>query len=231
MNSKRPPLLSLTAIVAAVVMVVAQWCIYYYAPMEQTMRHAQKIFYFHVPLAWWALVSFFIVFAASLAVLATRKQFWDSLAGAAAEVGVLMAALALISGSLWGRYAWNSWWVWDPRLTTTLIMWFIYTGYLILRRMDMPAAKRRTITAVLGIVAFLDVPLVFFSARLWKRTIHPSVFAGGESAGITPEMLVTLLISLAAFGLVWICLVACRVRQLEDLLRLAAARTALIAKE
>jgi heme exporter protein C len=225
------PRITLFAILAGVALIVGQWHIHFYAPMEVTMRHAQKIFYIHVPLAWWALASFFLVMAASIMVLATRKPRWDNFAGAAAEVGLLMAVLSLLSGSLWGRYAWGTWWMWDPRLTTTLIMCFIYAAYLTLRRLDMPAPKRQTAAAVLGIVAFLEVPLVFFSARLWKRTIHPSVFVGGESSGLAPGMLSTLLVNLLAFGLLWLCLVAVRNSQLQANSRLEFSRAALINKE
>jgi len=94
--------------------------------------------------------------------------------------------LALVSGSIWGRAAWNVWWTWDPRLTTTLIMWFVYAGYLVLRGAGMAGERRAMVCAVLGVVAFLDVPLVFYSARIW-RSVHPAVLAS-QGGGMEPEM-------------------------------------------
>ena len=110
------------AAISVIALAVGQWFIWVYAPLEETMGVVQKIFYIHMPLAWWSFVSFFVVFAASVRHLMKRDAASDILAGAAAEIGVLMSGLALISGSIWGRAAWNVWWTWDPRLTTTLIM-------------------------------------------------------------------------------------------------------------
>jgi len=193
------------SIASLVALAVGQWFIWSYAPLEETMGVVQKIFYIHMPLAWWALVSFFVVFVASIRHLMQRDVASDILAGAAAEVGVLMSGLALISGSIWGRAAWNVWWTWDPRLTTTLIMWFVYAGYLVLRSSGMGGERRAMVSAVLGIVAFLDVPLVFYSARIW-RSVHPSVLAS-QGGGLEPEMWHTVLVNLVAFGLVWLVLV------------------------
>jgi len=197
--------LRLLSALAVAALAVGQWFIWSYAPLEETMGVVQKIFYIHMPLAWWALVSFFVVFAASIRHLIKRDIGSDILAGAAAEVGVLMSGLALASGSIWGRAAWNVWWTWDPRLTTTLIMWFVYAGYLVLRSSGMGGERRAMVCAVLGIVAFLDVPLVFYSARIW-RSVHPAVLAS-QGGGLEPEMWHTVLVNLGAFGLVWLALV------------------------
>lgn len=173
-----------------------QWMIFVYAPTEATMGLVQKIFYLHLPLAWWGLISFFVVFCASIAFLKTRKPKWDALAEAAAEVGLVLGVLAVVSGSIWARHSWGLWWTWDARLTTALVMCFIYAGYLIVRRMDIPPGRRSKIAAVLGIIAFLDVPLVFFSARLWSY-IHP------PAIGLEPEMKYTVMACLAAFAFFW----------------------------
>ncbi len=194
--------------------------IWLYAPVEATLGPIQKIFYLHLPCAWWALISFFAVFVASIAYLTTRRRFWDHVAGAAAEVGVVLALLALATGSMWARVSWNVWWTWDPRLTTTLVMWFIYAGYLLVRTLPMAPDRRAVVSAVLGIVAFVDVPLVFFSARLW-RTIHPQVLTS-DGGGLPPEMLTTLFVSLAAFGLVWASLTLARLHQLRTAARVEA---------
>ena len=207
-HAKAFPAAALCALSGGLAMAFCQWLIFIFAPVERTMGIVQKIFYIHLPLAWWGLFSFFLVLVASIAYLVTNKAFWDDLAGAAAEVGVVFAGLALITGSLWAKQSWGVWWDWDPRLTTTLIMWFIYTGYLIIRSLDLPPQRRARIAAVVGIVAFLDVPLVFFSARLW-RSIHPAVFASRQG-GMDSDMKLTVFACVAAFGLIWISLTAFR---------------------
>ncbi len=201
------------SILAAVGMIVSQWFIFEFAPVEQHMGLVQKIFYIHLPLAWWALMSFFVVFVASIAYLKSRKTAWDNLAKAAAEIGVVFAGLTIISGSIWGRHSWGVWWTWDPRLSTALVMWFVYAGYLILRGLDMPRERNANIRAVLGIIAFIDVPLVFLSARLW-RSIHPAVFAS-EGGGLDTDMKITVFVCLAAFGFVFATLLLLRKKQLE----------------
>lgn len=195
-----------------VLMAACQWLIYAYAPLEATMGVVQKIFYIHLPLAWWSFVSFFVVFVASIMYLRGRASRWDHLAAAAAEVGVLCSGLALVTGALWARHSWGVWWTWDPRLTTTLIMWFVYAGYLILRTLDVPPARRGMICAVVGIVAFIDVPLVFVSARLW-RSIHPAVFAA-RGGGLDDAMKLTVIRCVTAFGFIWAALVLARRNQL-----------------
>jgi heme exporter protein C len=200
------------ALLAALALGVCQWLVYVYAPVERSMGLVQKIFYLHLPLAWWGLASFFVVFAASIAYLRSRRPWWDQLARAGAEVGLLLAILALVSGAVWARHSWGVWWTWDPRLTTTLVMCFVYAGYLALRGLELPEQRKGTICAVVGIVAFLDVPLVFVSARLW-RSIHPAVFAA-EGGGLEPEMRLTALVCVASFGLLWLALTALRARQL-----------------
>jgi len=197
---------------AALALAFCQWLIFVYAPVERSMGLAQKIFYLHLPLAWWALASFFVVFAASIAYLRSRRPQWDHLARAGAEVGLLLAVLALVSGSIWARHSWGVWWTWDPRLTTTLVMCFVYAGYLALRGLELPRQRTGAICAVVGIAAFLDVPLVFASARLW-RSIHPAVFAS-EGGGLEPEMRLTAWACVAAFGLLWPAFTALRARQL-----------------
>ncbi len=207
-----PPILYILIGLAALGMAVSQYFILVYAPVEQTMGMVQKIFYVHVPLSWWAFASFFVVFVASIAYLRTKSPKWDAWALAAAEVGVVCTSLALITGSIWARHSWGVWWTWDPRLTTALIMWFVYVAYLVLRGLEMSPQRNATIRGVLGIIAFLDVPLVFFSARLW-RTIHPAVFTS-KGSGLDPDMLTALLVCLASFGCVWASLVFVRARQL-----------------
>ena len=203
---------ALLAGAAALALAGAQWLIWAYAPVEQTMGLTQKIFYIHLPMAWWAMLSFFVVFAGSILLLVKKDPKWDRLAGAACELGVLFSGLALMTGSLWGKPIWNVWWTWDPRLTTTLIMWFVYAAYLILRQSGAGGERGPMLRAALGVVAFLDVPLVFYSARKW-RSIHPTVF-GSQGGGLEPEMVTAVAASILAVGLFWLALMLLRTRQL-----------------
>ena len=215
-------MIRLCALAAAAISILAQYAIWFYAPTEESMGVVQKIFYTHMPMAWWSTVSFFVVFVASILYLAKRRDAYSRLAGAAAELGVLFSGLALITGMCWARPIWNVWWTWDPRLTTTLVMWFVYAAYLLLRASDIGGQRQDTVLAVLGVVAFLDVPLVFISARYW-RSIHPSVL-GSQGGGMEPEMWLAVAANLVAMGLFWFALLAFRTRQLGA----GAAVTALL---
>ncbi|MFP4428224.1 MAG: cytochrome c biogenesis protein [Desulfovermiculus sp.] len=196
-----------------VALLISQGMIWLYAPVESSMGIVQKIFYLHLPLAWWAFVAFFIVFAASAGFLWKKRPGLDMLAAAAAEVGVLFSVLVLITGSIWGRASWNTWWTWDPRLTTALVMCFIYSAYLVLRQASIPSPRREIVCAVVGVLAFADVPLVFVSARMW-RSIHPAVFAA-QNGGMPAEMLFTLIVCLVAWGGLLTLLIKNRYSQLQ----------------
>jgi heme exporter protein C len=200
-------------VLAALFLAASQWFIWAYAPVEETMGLVQKIFYLHLPLAWWSFMSFLMVFVASIMVLATGKTVWDRLARAAAELGVLFSGLVLVTGSLWGKPIWNVWWTWDPRLTTTLVMWFVYAAYLLIGQAGIGGGRAFAVRAALGILAFLDVPLVFYSARKW-RSIHPTVF-GSQGGGLDPDMWVAVLFSLVAVGFLWVVLLRIRFGQMN----------------
>ena len=188
------------------------------APPDAEQRNAQRLMYIHVPSAWLAYLAFAVVFSASIAYLRTKRTRWDRLAAASAEVGVLFTALAIALGSIWGKPIWGTWWTWDPRLTTTAILLLIYVGYLAVRKLpDSPARKARW-SAVVGIVGFLDVPIVHLSVTWW-RSLHqgPTVRLLGEST-IAPAMLAALLVGVGAFTLLYLYLVTLRLRvgRLED---------------
>lgn len=207
------------ALLSVPALVLHQWMIWFYAPVAQS-GPVQKIFYMHLPCSWWALVSFFFVFFASGMYLLTRNDRYDRLAAASAEVGVLLATLALGTGSTWARAEWGHWWVWDPKLTTTLIMWYVYAGYLVLRASPVGGNRKAVICAVLGVVAFLDVPLVFFASKLWGSA-HPDGLAR-EGGGMLVSMWYTVFAGLGAFGFVWGALLVSRIRQLGLRARLDA---------
>ncbi|MDZ7374124.1 MAG: cytochrome c biogenesis protein [candidate division KSB1 bacterium] len=183
-----------------------------FAPTERTMGHVQRIFYFHVASAWVAFLAFFVVFVASVLYLATRDLRHDVLAASSAEIGVLFTTLVLTTGPLWAKPVWNTYWTWDPRLTTTLILWLIYIAYLMLRSFVGEDEKAARFAAVFGIVGFADVPIVYLSIRLW-RTLHPKpVIGGAEGSGLHPTMLIALLVCLTAFALLYLCLLRLRIR-------------------
>jgi len=186
-----------------ITMLAALAMIFFYAPIESEMGIVQKIFYFHVPLAWNAFLGFAIVFFASFRYLATRDPKWDARAVAAAEVGVLFTTLVLITGPIWAKPVWGIWWTWDARLTLTFVLWLIYMGYLMLRRYIESPERRAVLAAVVGVTGFVDVPLVYFAIRWW-RTQHPQpVIMGGEDSGLDPKMATTLWVSTAAYLLLF----------------------------
>ncbi|HEX6789747.1 MAG TPA: cytochrome c biogenesis protein CcsA, partial [Candidatus Krumholzibacteria bacterium] len=153
-------------------MLVSIALMFFYAPVEQTMGLPQKIFYFHVPLAWNAFLGFTIVFWCSFRYLATRDPKWDARAVAGAEVGVLFTTLVLITGPIWAKPVWGIWWTWDARLTLTLFLWFIYVAYLVMRGAIEDHDMRARYSAVLGILGALLIPFIHLSVYLF-RTLHP----------------------------------------------------------
>jgi heme exporter protein C len=208
---------------AAALIIFAGYAALYIAPEEATMHEIQRIFYFHVP-AWVAtFTAFTIVFISNVAYLTTRGDRWDSLGVSAAEVGVACCSIGLITGPLWAKPVWGIWWTWDARLTTTFIMWLMYICYLMLRGLLEDPRHRATLSAVFGIFAFLDVPLVYMSNRLW-RTQHPQpVFFGGPNSGINPVMAKVFLLCMVAVLVVMIPVlldryrVECMRREMEEL--------------
>jgi heme exporter protein C len=186
------------SLAACALLAIAAYAIFFLAPMESTMREIQRIFYLHVPSAWTGFLAFLIVFIANIAYLWTRRARWDWLGVSAAEVGVAFCTVVLITGPIWAKPVWGIWWTWDARLTSTFVLWLLYVAYLVLRTMLPETDRRAMVSAVFGIFAFLDVPLVYFSIRLW-RTQHPQpVIAGGAGSGLDPRMWHIFLLSWAA---------------------------------
>lgn len=140
-------------------------------PGDQLQGQVQRLLYVHVPVAWLAMLSFFVVFLMSLLYLVQRKLKWDLIGLAAAEVGTLCTGLTLVLGSLWAKPTWGVWWTWDPRLTTTAILLIIYMGYLIVRSMTEDPDQRARWAAIIGIIGFVQVPVVYLSV-FWWRSLH-----------------------------------------------------------
>lgn len=190
----------LTALVAGLVV-----------PPDAVQGDLQRIMYVHVPSAWLAYLAFAVTLIASVAHLVTKRLDWDRRAGASAEVGVVFTGLALATGMIWGKPVWGVWWTWDARLVLTAAMFFVYLAYLALRRsVDDPVIRGRR-TAVFGIVAALQIPLVHFSV-IWWRSLHqpPTVLRPGEPQ-IDPPLLFALLMAVVAFTVLYVALTRRRV--------------------
>ncbi|MGB0035133.1 MAG: cytochrome c biogenesis protein CcsA [Candidatus Acidiferrales bacterium] len=198
----------ITAIFCYALIGFAGYAALYIAPDESRMHEVQRIFYFHVP-SWSAsFTAFFIVFIANIAYLTTRRPQWDWLGVAAAEIGVAICTIGLVTGPLWARPVWGIWWTWDARLTTTFILWLLYISFLLMRGLLEEPERRATLSAVFGIFAFLDVPLVYMSNRLFP-TQHPKpVYFGEPGSGVDAQMTrVLLLCMLSVFAVMVVMLV------------------------
>jgi heme exporter protein C len=183
-----------------------------YAPTERVQGDVQRLFYFHVALAWVAYLAFFVVFVASIAYLLKRQRMYDAVARSSAEVGVVLTTLMLIVGSFWARPIWGTWWTWDARLTTTLLLWFIYVGYLMLRSSIDDEGKASRYAAIVGIVGAIDIPIIHQSVTWW-RSLHPSSVVLAEGGPAMPtSMLVSMMVALVAFTVVYAVLTTLRTR-------------------
>lgn len=221
------PMLSLVlGSLSGIGMLISIWSIFLYAPPDAIQGEAQRIFYFHVPLAWLAMLAFGVLAVASILYLWKKDERWDWLARASAELGAIFTTFALITGSLWGRPIWGAWWIWDARLTTTLILWFLYIGYIMLRNYmgRTPASARAA--AVLGIVGVIDVPIIYESVNWW-RTIHPTAQVGIPSAALPPAVVLTLMLALVSFTLLYSFLMV-QLYQLQRLQTLAQRLRAMV---
>ena len=189
-------------------MVAVLVLIFWVVPNEATMGLAQRIFYVHVSAAVTAFLAFFVVFAASVAYLGCGRAVWDRVARAAAELGVLFSAMVLATGPIWARPVWGAYWRWEPRLTTMLILFCAYVAYLIMRGHGGDSEAGPRLGAVMGVAAFLNVPLVYYSVRLWapNQQLHP------VHVELEPWMRLTLGLTLAVFGLLFALLLVRAVR-------------------
>lgn len=188
----------LLGLASAVLVAASTYGIFYVARPDRVQGDAARIVYFHVPLAWVAFLAFFVVFVAGVAYLRTRNAVWDWLGRASAEVGVVFTTVVLITGSIWGYPIWGTWWTWDPKLTTTLILWFLYLGYLMVRAYAEPP-HGPAYAAILGVVGFVDVPIVYLSSYWW-RTLHPQPAIGPlAQAQPSGSIVALLMLSLVAY--------------------------------
>ncbi len=212
----KPRLLTILDIVTVLMLIIATAMVFFYTPMEAVMGNVQRVFYFHVAAGWVGMLGFLVAAIAGVIYLITSGQKWDRVGLASVEIGMVFALINVVTGSIWARPIWNTWWTWDPRLTTATIMLLIYAAYLLLRQgLDDPDRRAR-FGAVYAIVGFLSVPLTFFSARLF-RTIHPVVVGTNQPGAtgafdMTPIMLQTFLFSLLVFTFIFVDLLWHRIR-------------------
>ena len=193
-------------ILSSVLMVGSLYMSLIWAPTEITLGDSQRIFYIHIPLAWLGMLSVIILAVFSIAYLITRNIKWDNLAYSTAELGFILITLVLVTGMIWSKAEWTVWWTWDPKLTTTVILWFIYLAYIMLRKYGPSDLRGASYGAVLGIIGAIDVPMIYMAANWWSSA-HPELNIGplsDQSSSVNSEMMMTLLVSLIAYTMLYI---------------------------
>jgi heme exporter protein C len=180
-------------------MALTLYMVYMWVPTEQNLGVSQRIFYFHVPLGWIGMVSIIVVAVASILHLFTGKQKWDDLAYSTAEIGIIFASLILITGAIWGKPVWGVWWTWDAKLTTTLVLWFIYVGYLMVRAYGPAGTQGRRFASVIALIGAIDAPIIYMATDWW-RSAHP---ARNIPSDLNEQMALTLLVSVVTFTIIY----------------------------
>lgn len=216
MMSEMPRGLKILTGVSVALFVAALGLVLLYAPREAVMGEVQRVFYFHVAAGWVGALAFLVTAIAGVLYLTRRERRWDHVAVASVEIGVVFAFLNIVTGSIWARPIWNTWWTWDPRLVTATVMELIYLAYLMLRQGIEDPDRRARFGSIYGIVGFISVPITFLSIRL-LRTIHPVVVGSGDPTAegafdMTPRMLQAFLFSLMTFTFVYAALLWHRLR-------------------
>lgn len=220
MKGRNDRILTALTVLSAVLMMGALYLALVGAPsanlQSETGRYAQRIIYFHISTAWVGFLAFFVTFIGGVGYLRSQARRWDILALSSAEIGTVFMLGVLVSGSIWARPAWGVWWIWDERLTISLIQFLVYVGYLMLRSAVEDPTRRARFAAVYGVVAFISVPINFIAIRLW-RTQHPLMF-GAEGGGLGPNMMFAFFFCLATFTIWYVTLMGHRIRleQLRD---------------
>lgn len=181
-------------ILVMIVMISNLISIIFFTPMVPDQEWAQKIFYLHVPIAWSGFIAYFFVMISGIAYLISRNLKYDRFGHAAAEVGTIFTGLVLLTGPIWATPIWGKPWIWEPRLITTLVLFVIYAGYFILRNVGIYRQRVALISAMIGIIAFLDIPIIFASVTFWAAEIqsHPQVEMSKQPSGILSPFLFSL---------------------------------------
>lgn len=213
---EKPKTLKILDYTAILLLVTASRMVFKYAPMEATMGDVQRVFYFHVSAGWVGMISFMVALVAGIAYLRSSNVKWDIVGLAGVEVGIVFFFINIVSGSIWARPAWNTWWTWDPRLVTATVMELVYIAYMMLRQGIDDPDRRARFGAIYAILGSVSVPLTLFSIRIW-RTIHPVVVGSGDPTAeggfsMTSPMLQTFMFSLFTFTFIAIDLLWHRIR-------------------
>lgn len=206
--------------IAGILVLICLAVIFFYAPTEVTMGNVQRIFYFHVGSAWVAAVAFFIALLSGIAYLRNPNKTWDTIAVGSVEIGLVFTSMTIVSGSVWGRPAWNTWWIWSPRLTSITVLWLVYVAYFMLRGAIDDEEKRGRFAAVYVIAGFVTVIITFLSIRL-LRDIHPVLIgeSSAEAQGLqefsgidSTKMVLTLNMAVLTFSVLYLAWLANRLR-------------------
>lgn len=218
----QPKLLTFLTVLSVILFIAALAMVFLYAPMEAVMNYVQKIFYFHIANAWVGMLGFIVAAIAGIAYLVKKDLKWDVVELGAVEISLVFFFITIVTGSIWAKPSWGTFWTWDARLTTAAILEMIYFAYLLLRKGIEDPERRARFSAVYTLIGAISVPVSFLSIRIWQ-TIHPAVIGAGNSGaqgsfGMTPSMLITMFFCLGTFSVIFATLLWYRVRlgQLED---------------
>ena len=195
-------------VAGAILMAATLYLTFLYVPTDANLGVSQRIFYFHVPIAILSLASVVVVAVASAFHLFGKGERSDAVAYASAEVGFVFCTIAIVTGAIWAKPVWGVWWTWDPKLTLTLVLWFIYASYLMLRAFGPKGSQGARYGAVLALIGAIDAPIIYYAAELWRST-HPNLVLGpaAESDALDPRMLVAVLVSLLTFVVLFVYLI------------------------
>jgi heme exporter protein C len=211
----QPKALTFLTILSIALFLGALGMVFIYAPLEAVMNYVQKIFYFHISNAWVGMLGFLVAAVAGIVYLVTKDPKWDVVEMAAVEISIVFFFIAIVSGSIWAKPTWGTYWTWDARLTTAAILEMIYLAYLLLRQGIEEPERRARFSAVYTLIGAVSVPITFLSIRIWQ-TIHPVVIGGSSSAqgsfGMTTPMLITMFFCLVTFSVIFATLLWYRVR-------------------
>lgn len=212
----KPRMLKLLDIVTILLFIIAVCLVFLYAPMEAVMGQVQRVFYFHVANAWVGMLGFLVAAVAGVFYLRTGQRKWDIVGLAAVEISFVFFFIAIVSGSIWARGSWGTWWTWDPRLTTAAIVELVYAAYFMLRQGLEDPDRRARYSAIYASLSFISVPITFISIRI-LRTIHPVLFGSGSAGAeggfdMTSKMLMTFMFSLFTFSFIFADLLWHRIR-------------------
>jgi heme exporter protein C len=212
----QPKALTFLTILSGLLFLGALGMVFLYAPLEEVMNYVQKLFYFHISNAWIGMLGFIAAAVAGVIYLVRKDMKWDIVEQSAVEISLVFFFITIVSGSIWAKPSWGTWWTWDARLTTAAILEMIYLAYLLLRQGIEDPERRARFGAVYTLIGSVSVPITFMSIRIWQ-TIHPAVIGVGSSGevgsfGMTPKMLYTMFFCLITFSVIFVTLLWHRIR-------------------